>query len=155
MTDQHPPTPNAGWYRDPTGVGDARYWDGQAWTDSVSRQGTTVQIPPEPAQRHVPPVPGTEYRAGPAAAPAPAPPPTVQITQTSPSRRSPVGGIVAAFLGIAVVVLIVVIAIQSSDGDDEDTPTDQTEQEVTGDAPEPDSAPEEPEVPVDDASSSG
>jgi uncharacterized protein DUF2510 len=29
----------AGWYPDPTGQADQRYWDGNAWTDHVSRAG--------------------------------------------------------------------------------------------------------------------
>lgn len=28
--------PPAGWYRDPSGTGSQRYWDGTAWTDAVS-----------------------------------------------------------------------------------------------------------------------
>jgi hypothetical protein len=27
--------PAAGWFPDPAGTGQLRYWDGQAWTDSV------------------------------------------------------------------------------------------------------------------------
>jgi len=35
MTQGHP----AGWYSDPTGRADQRYWDGTAWTENVSRAG--------------------------------------------------------------------------------------------------------------------
>lgn len=35
MTQGHP----AGWYPDPTGRADQRYWDGTVWTDDVSRAG--------------------------------------------------------------------------------------------------------------------
>jgi hypothetical protein len=35
VTQSHP----AGWYSDPTGRADQRYWDGNAWTDDVSRAG--------------------------------------------------------------------------------------------------------------------
>lgn len=33
------------WYDDPTGRFDHRYWDGTAWTDSVSKQGVPSQDP--------------------------------------------------------------------------------------------------------------
>jgi hypothetical protein len=33
------PTQPAGWYPDPTGRADQRYWDGNAWTDHVARAG--------------------------------------------------------------------------------------------------------------------
>lgn len=35
MTQGHP----AGWYPDPTSRADQRYWDGNAWTENVSRGG--------------------------------------------------------------------------------------------------------------------
>jgi hypothetical protein len=35
MTQSQP----AGWYPDPTGRADQRYWDGNAWTENVSRAG--------------------------------------------------------------------------------------------------------------------
>jgi hypothetical protein len=33
-----PPQPAAGWYPDPGGSGDQRYWDGQRWTEHIARQ---------------------------------------------------------------------------------------------------------------------
>jgi hypothetical protein len=39
-----PPTAPAGWYVNPSGVGQ-RYWDGEQWTDSYSGAGPP---PPEP-----------------------------------------------------------------------------------------------------------
>lgn len=35
----------AGWYADPTGKRQYRYYDGDAWTDDVARDGTIVQDP--------------------------------------------------------------------------------------------------------------
>src|SRR5450631_2102223 len=38
-------TQPAGWYSDPTGRSDQRYWDGNAWTDHVSRAGVQGSDP--------------------------------------------------------------------------------------------------------------
>ncbi len=35
----------AGWYEDPTGRFEHRYWDGTSWSDNVSRAGTQFQDP--------------------------------------------------------------------------------------------------------------
>ena len=48
-----------GWYQDPTAQGDARYWNGSGWTESVNRGGSTVNVPIDPSQAQVPPVAGT------------------------------------------------------------------------------------------------
>jgi hypothetical protein len=156
MSDDRPQLPASGWYQDPTGQGDARYWDGQAWTDSVSRQGTTFHAPMDQAQTHIPPIPGTEFRAAPAATPAPAPPQSVNVTQTAPPGRSPVGAILGAIIAVAVVVLIVVLAV-SLTGDDDDDQDDTTEQEDTGEQQQPDDSGggSEPEVPVEDSTIDG
>ncbi len=36
----------AGWYPDPSGRFEMRYWDGLAWTEHVSRQGQQFTDPP-------------------------------------------------------------------------------------------------------------
>ena len=36
----------AGWYPDPSGRFEMRYWDGLAWTEHVSRQGQQYTDPP-------------------------------------------------------------------------------------------------------------
>jgi hypothetical protein len=36
---------DANWLPDPTGTHELRYWDGSAWTEHVSDQGTTGQDP--------------------------------------------------------------------------------------------------------------
>ena len=43
-----PATPSvpAGWYHDPAGRFELRYWDGSAWTDHVSRAGQQYTDPP-------------------------------------------------------------------------------------------------------------
>jgi cobalamin biosynthesis Mg chelatase CobN len=98
----------SGWYRDPTGQGEARYWNGAAWTDSVNRGGVTVSVPIDADQAQLPPAPGSEVRVtAPAAAPA----------ETS-SRRSPL----AVIFGILAVVLLVVVIVLLVTDDDSDDP---------------------------------
>jgi hypothetical protein len=46
-----PPTTPAvppGWYTDPAGRYELRYWDGSAWTEHVSRAGQQYRDPPVP-----------------------------------------------------------------------------------------------------------
>jgi Protein of unknown function (DUF2510) len=45
---QQPATPSvpAGWYHDPAGRYELRYWDGSAWTEHVSRAGQQYTDPP-------------------------------------------------------------------------------------------------------------
>jgi hypothetical protein len=38
----------ADWYKDPSGRYEYRYWDGQKWTEHVSRAGTVYKDPPTP-----------------------------------------------------------------------------------------------------------
>ena len=40
------PTVPAGWYADPSGRFELRYWDGNAWTEHVSRAGQQFTDPP-------------------------------------------------------------------------------------------------------------
>jgi hypothetical protein len=98
----------SGWYRDPTGQGEARYWNGVAWTDSVNRGGVTVSVPIAADQSQLPPTPGSEVQAAPPAAAA---------TQTT-SRRSPL----AVIFGILAVVLLVVVIVLLVTDDESDDP---------------------------------
>ncbi len=52
----------AGWQPDPTGRHQLRYWDGQAWTDSVSDNGVNGS---DPVNAPVPSTVGYGYSAGP------------------------------------------------------------------------------------------
>jgi hypothetical protein len=50
MKQRRPTTPNsaaapAGWHADPTGRYELRYWDGQRWTEHVSRGGVPATDP--------------------------------------------------------------------------------------------------------------
>ncbi len=42
-------TTPGGWYADPTGRSEHRYWDGSAWTEHVSRGGVATTAPVVPA----------------------------------------------------------------------------------------------------------
>jgi hypothetical protein len=105
----------AGWYQDPTGQGDARYWNGVAWTQSVDRSGTTINIAIDPTQAQQPPVPGTQVQT-----PAPAPAPQTVVQQSS--SRSPVGAIIGAVVVILLIVVIFVIDSNNDSSDDSPTP---------------------------------
>ena len=43
---QATPAVPAGWYHDPAGRFELRYWDGSAWTEHVSRAGQQYTDPP-------------------------------------------------------------------------------------------------------------
>lgn len=111
----------AGWYRDPTGQGDARYWDGQRWTDSVILGGQTVSVPTDAARATVPPAPGTEYTS-----PARQQPAGQSVTVSSGGGGGlSVGAVVAAIaIVIAVIALIVALTRNGDSGDDGPTTTE-------------------------------
>ena len=115
-----------GWYRDPTGQGDARYWNGASWTESVDRGGVIVNAGIDPSHAVTPPVPGTQVSI-----PPPPSPVQRQSDNSSPS-------LLAVMLGVGVVFLIGILmyAIISNDSDGDDTPP-------PGPTPE-EPAPEEP-----------
>jgi len=103
----------SGWYRDPTGQGDARYWNGSSWTQSVNRGGVTLNVGIDPSQAMIPPVPGTQVSI-------PPPPTTVQNESDSASRSW-----LGVIFGVGVVFLIGILmyAIISNDSDGDDTPS--------------------------------
>lgn len=115
----------AGWYQDPTGQGESRYWNGVSWTQSVNRGGATVNVPIDAAQAEQPPAPGTMM-----AAPAPpAQPATVVEQSSSHSALGTIIGVVVALF--AVVVLLAVIGNATAD----DSPTPGTEPAPAEEAP--------------------
>ena len=135
MTNQASP---AGWYPDPTGQGDARYWNGAAWTQSVDRGGVTVNAAIDASQSQIPPAPGTQV--------TPPSPPTTSTPQTvnvSSSNRSPLGAIFAMLAVVLVVVLIVVIVNNNDSSDDTPTPGTNAPAEAPAEAPADDPAPAE------------
>ena len=103
----------AGWYQDPTGQGDARYWNGTAWTQSVDQGGQKVNVPIDPTQAQQPPVPGTQVQL---------PPTTTNYVEPQSSSRSPWGAIFGVLLVLVVVVGIFVIVANDDASDDSPTP---------------------------------
>ena len=93
MTDA--PRAQAGWYPDPTGRHEHRYWDGNAWTLDVADDG----------------VPGIDARARTATA-APTTPETRGDTDTRSTRRPRTKVLVAA--AIAAVAALVGFVLSSS-----------------------------------------
>ena len=101
-----------GWYLDPSGQGDARYWNGTSWTATINRQGTTLNVAIDPAQAGLPPTPGTEVHL-----PIPV---STNYTLAPKPKRSPAVAIVG--LLVALVVVIVIIIALSNDNSSNDTP---------------------------------
>lgn len=119
----YPPGPAPGWYRDPFGQADGRYWNGSMWTDAVSRGGVTLKVAPDPTQATIPPVPGSELRAPQAigADPAPAPP------------KSSALPVVLAVVLVLAALAIGFLILRSGDDDSPSTttPTTATDAPVT------------------------
>jgi hypothetical protein len=108
-----------GWYRDPTGSYEFRYWDGSRWTNQVSTGGT-AGADPNPLDLSVattPPAPGS-------AAPGsqPGAPPQIQVTQKG--GGSSIGSIVGVILGIVAIVILIFVLMNLSGDDDADSPTE-------------------------------
>lgn len=121
----------AGWYIDPSGQGDARYWNGTSWTATVSRGGQTLNVVIDPAHAGVPPIAGTEVHL-----------PTPVSTTATPDRhakRSPA----LAILGVLAVILTVVaiFVLLSDDNSPNDSPPEPTTPATA--APTPTAAPSE------------
>ena len=118
----------SGWYRDPTGQADGRYWDGQRWSDQVDRQGVTVSSPIDPAQAATPPSPGSDYVVP--SAPSSAGSQTVAVQSAKSSVVGPV------FAAIAVVVAIVALVVALSNNSDDDTEPEESPTTTAAEAPE-------------------
>ena len=101
-----------GWYLDPSGLGEARYWNGTSWTATVNREGVTLNVAIDPAHAAVPPIRGTEVHL-----PIPV---SNQYAQATPEKRSPIVAIVGIL--VAVVVVIAIFVVLSDDNSSTDTP---------------------------------
>jgi hypothetical protein len=140
MTDSYTTPP--GWYVDPTGQGNARYWNGSSWTQTVNRGGVVLNVYIDPNQAQVPPTPGTQV------APPVAPPPRPTASPVSSSHNSVVGVV----LGVVAVLFFVLMmfAIISNDGSNEDTP-DVTIVQPEPEQPAPEATTPAVEAPTDTA----
>ena len=92
----------AGWYPDPTGRHELRYWDGYAWLDDVSDQGTTGRDALGGKPMPAPSEAAAKAQTAPAAAPA-------------PSRKTLY--IVLAGVAAVVVVIIGFLVLRGGGGD--------------------------------------
>lgn len=136
---------DAGWYPDPTGRQDHRYWDGAAWTEHVSKNGQQSTDPPvlatpEATVSQSPDLEGASV-ATPASQPTTAPETEASTTAApversavsgeGPPGRTPPGGFrgwsrgkrIAAMVGAAFIVLVVIAAIAG--GTKKDSPSTQ------------------------------
>jgi hypothetical protein len=109
----------SGWYRDPTGQADGRYWDGERWSDQADRRGVTVSSPIDPAHANTPPVAGSDYVA------QRAPEPASQTVSVQPAKSSVLGPVFGAIaVVVAIVALVIALSNNSDDGDENpSTPT--------------------------------
>ena len=110
--------PPAGWYLDPAGQSDGRYWDGAVWTNAVARSGITLTVPVDPTVSAVPPLPGTAIR-----------PPANTATTAATNDRSPV--IIGIGVMVAALFAVLLIAIVSNDDSPDETPPPATEAPAT------------------------
>ena len=131
-----------GWYQDPTGQGQARYWNGTSWTQSVNVNGATANIAIDPSQAEVPPVPGTQVSI-----------PAAPTQTVASSGGSSSGSSMGIFIGIAIAVLVgVVIFFVVGGGSDDETPTPGSTPATEAPAAP---ATEAPAAPADDAPADG
>src|SRR5438094_6092081 len=86
-----PPMAPAGWYTDPAGRHEKRYWDGTGWTAGVSDGGVAGTDPPGS-----PPTPLSERPAGQVTAPAASAPVTVPAATDAPGGAVPAAAVSAA-----------------------------------------------------------
>jgi hypothetical protein len=148
MSETTRPLPPSGWYRDPTGHGEARYWNGVAWTDSVSRGGVTFTAPVPPEQTRVPPLPGSEYHA-PLGTSTPAPTPSAAPAPASKSSSSSTSILVAiALVAAAALIAVLLINLLGSDDDDDDPGSNTIATTPVSEAPPVTEAPPATETPT-------
>lgn len=97
--------PLPGWYLDPTGLSDGRFWDGDGWTEVVTRTGVTATAPIDPTRAAVPPLPGTAI----------VPPVTRSSIATENDRAAVALGLGVIVAALVVVLLIFAVGNQASD----------------------------------------
>ena len=101
-----------GWYRDPTGQGDARYWNGTTWTEAVDRGGQRANLPIDPALARQQPVPGTQVQL----------PPTTTAYDREPQSGGPSGGVIIGLVIALLLVVAIAVAVDDSDSGEDSPP---------------------------------
>jgi hypothetical protein len=129
-----PPATPAGWYQDPTGQGDARYWNGASWTQAIDRGGQQSNVPIDPSIAQQPPVPGTQVQLP--------PPPTNYEVEDSSGGSSGGGGFIIALIIGLILLVVVIVVVNNNDSSDESPPG-------TGDVPATDAPAPATEAPAD------
>jgi hypothetical protein len=155
---------NAGWYPDPTGRHQQRYYDGERWTDTAADGQATVTDPVQapPAAAPAPPPPPAAAPPPPAAVPPPpaAAPPSADDAAPPPPPPPPVAPVasgggtgqqpwyrrgwaigVAAALVLVLVIGGVVLATGGGDDTNGDTSTETTSAEAAAAAEAADALP--------------
>lgn len=102
-----------GWYRDPTGQGEARYWNGTSWTEIVDRAGQQVNVPIDPTSAQQQPLPGTQVQL----------PPTPTAYEVGPESSGSSGGVIIGLVIALLLFVVVVLAVDNSvSSNDSQTP---------------------------------
>jgi hypothetical protein len=104
-----------GWFRDPTGNYAVRYWDGDGWTEHVSRAGRAARDPIPDDLRYLPPPPGSAVGSRPE---VPATSTTTVIHETH--RPSPVP-IILSLAVLAIVIALAALVLGNVGDSDRDT----------------------------------
>lgn len=120
MSDPTGPSTPAGWYPDPYGRAEHRYWDGSRWTDHVASAGSQAVDPVDAAAAAsaTNPLPAVESSEPPSAAWSAQPAGKSGRVRGlwTRFRGMPRGGQVAAVAIIAVIVVVIAIAAASGSG---------------------------------------
>lgn len=109
-----------GWYADPQGRHQHRWWDGATWTDQVADDGVTTVDPVDPVDG-VPSDDGPNRYLSDEA-----------VADTAAARRFPVGVVAGLAVLVAAAAAAIVLVVGALGGDDSGSSGDQ---EATDDAP--------------------
>lgn len=110
----------AGWYPDPHGEAELRYWDGNDWTEhthSAQAQGAPPQQAPPPAQ--APPQQAPPPQQEPAYTPGGGSPYASAPARGGPGGRNTLPFIIGGVVAVAIVAVIVVLLLGGGGGGDD------------------------------------